>query len=72
MIDSPCYKKNIELCKEYGEIRLLPDLSLMNCIFGKNVSTNDKSDEEIQALLNELFDEMKSCEKVIVAQKGKI
>lgn len=64
MIDSPCYGKNIELCKEYGEIRLLPDLSLMNCIFGKKISTNGASDEEIQNLFISLFDEMKSCEKL--------
>lgn len=65
MIDSPCYDKNIKLCKEYGEIRLLPDLSLMNCIFGKKVQTKDLSDQEIQNLFISLFNEMSSCEQVI-------
>ncbi len=65
MIDSPCYKKDICLCKEYGEVRLLPDLSLMNCIFGKCVPTIGKSDEEIFDLFVQLLAEMKACEAVI-------
>lgn len=66
MIDSPCYGKNIELCKKYGEIRLLPDLSMVNCIFGKKRSTKNKTDEEIFRMFNAMWDEMSSCEKVSI------
>ena len=65
IIDSPCYQKNIGLCKAYGEIRLLPDLSLMNCIFGKKIQTKHMSDEEIRELFMILWDNMKSCSDVI-------
>lgn len=65
IINSPCYLKNIGLCKSYGEIRLLPDLSLMNCIFGKKILTKDMSTEEIEALFIQLWDDMKSCSDVI-------
>lgn len=65
IIDSPCYTKDVSLCKEYGEIRLLPDLSLMNCIFGKSVSTKNLSDEEIVALFHILIKNMSTCKNVI-------
>ena len=65
IIESPCYKKNIELCKEYGEIRLLPDLSLMNCIFAKPVQTKNLSEVEILNLFYSLLSDMSSCSKVI-------
>ena len=65
LIDSPCYKKDINLCKSYGEIRLLPDLSLMNCIFGNPQSVSGKSDDEIHAILIDMFERMKKCDDVI-------
>lgn len=64
IIESPCYDKDINLCKRYGEIRLLPDLSMMNCIFGKNKSTENKTDEEIFDMFNEMLSEMSACERV--------
>ena len=30
---SPCYDGNISRCREYGELRLLPDMTLKSCIF---------------------------------------
>lgn len=65
IIDSPCYSKNISLCKAYGEIRLLPDLSLMNCIFGKKIQTKNMSNEELEEHFKLLWDNMKSCSDVI-------
>lgn len=65
IIESPCYKKDIELCKEYGEIRLLPDLSLMNCIFTKPIQTKNLSEVEILNLFYSLLSDMSSCSKVI-------
>ncbi len=67
IIDSPCYGKNIELCKEYGEIRLLPDLSLMNCIFGRTVATSGLTDDEILDTFIALLQEMTACSAVINA-----
>ena len=71
IIESPCYKKNIQLCKEYGEIRLLPDLSLMNCIFGKPIQTEKLSDDEILDVFYSLFSNMTSCSKVIYIRRKK-
>lgn len=65
IIESPCYSKDIELCKGYGEIRLLPDLSLMNCIFGKSKSTKNKTDNEIMELFESMLSEMSTCANVI-------
>lgn len=65
MIDSPCYEKNIHSCKEYGEIRLLPDLSLMGCIFGENWSTDGLSDDEILELAHNIWSKMTMCEDLI-------
>lgn len=31
-IDSPCFTEDIECCKNYGEVRVLPDMSLQRCI----------------------------------------
>lgn len=65
LIDSPCYKKDIFLCRAYGEIRLLPDLSLMNCIFGNPNPISEKTDEEIYSIFIDMFERMKKCDDVI-------
>lgn len=65
LIDSPCYTKDVNLCKAYGEIRLLPDLSLMNCIFGNQNSIKGKTDEEIYSIFIDMFERMKKCDDVI-------
>lgn len=31
-IDSPCFTKDIERCRKYGEVRVLPNMSLQSCI----------------------------------------
>ena len=31
-IDSPCFTKDIERCRKYGEVRVLPDMTLQSCI----------------------------------------
>ena len=31
-IDSPCFSRNIDTCKNYGEVRILPDFMLQSCI----------------------------------------
>ena len=72
IIESPCYNRSMTLCKGYGEIRLLPDLSLLNCIFGQKVRTNNMSDDEILELFISLFKQLKSCpEKKMGAEQNK-
>ena len=34
-IDSPCFTKDIERCRKYGEVRVLPNMSLQSCILKK-------------------------------------
>lgn len=65
LIESPCYSKDINKCKEYGEIRLLPDISLMNCIFGKKVYVDGLSADELLKTVEQLFVDLKSCESVV-------
>ena len=31
-IDSPCFTKDFESCKRFGELRIQPDLTLQSCI----------------------------------------
>lgn len=31
-IDSPCFTQDIDSCRNYSEIRILPDMSLQPCI----------------------------------------
>jgi cyclic pyranopterin phosphate synthase len=31
-IDSPCFQKDIHRCKQYGELRILPDFRVQTCI----------------------------------------
>lgn len=31
-IDSPCFTKDIDRCRKYGEVRVLPNMSLQSCI----------------------------------------
>jgi cyclic pyranopterin phosphate synthase len=38
-IDSPCFTKDIERCRKYGEIRVLPDMTLQSCILKGGTSS---------------------------------
>jgi len=54
-VDSPCFDKNFSKCKEYAEIRLLPNLELQTCLLkSNNLSINE----------NELNSEMLISNKV--------
>ena len=59
LLDSPCYEKNIFKCRAYGEIRLLPDLQLQTCIFGRSV--NLKNFNDLKKILDELWDNFQAC-----------
>ena len=38
-IDSPCFTKDIERCRKYGEVRVLPDMTLQPCILNEGTSS---------------------------------
>ena len=52
-IDSPCFDRDITVCRHYGEIRILPDMSAQTCIL-KNEATSLKFDEGKEFVLNQL------------------
>jgi cyclic pyranopterin phosphate synthase len=62
LVDSPCYKHDIKTCREYGELRLLPDLTLQKCIFSsKTVSIKDLSDAAIKEMIITLWESFTKC-----------
>ena len=62
LLKSPCYDHNINRCREYGELRLLPDLSLQKCIFDKTrVPLKDLSDEEIKETISNMWNHFDMC-----------
>lgn len=62
LIESPCYNHNIYTCREYGEIRLLPDLSLQKCIFAeKTISLKKLTDNEIKEMIVDLWKSFNKC-----------
>lgn len=52
-IDSPCFYRDITVCRHYGEIRILPDMSAQTCIL-KNEATSLEFDEGKEFVLNQL------------------
>ena len=58
-IDSPCFYKDISVCRHYGEIRILPDMSAQTCIL-KNQATSLEFDEGKEYVLNQLQELWKS------------
>lgn len=62
LLNSPCYKRDINTCREYGELRLLPDFSLQKCIFDeKTLSIRDLTDSEIQRMIVDLWKSFNKC-----------
>ena len=56
LLNSPCYDHSIERCREYGELRLLPNLSLQKCIFDKaTVSVRNMTVDEIRETITDLW-----------------
>ncbi len=62
LLESPCYDHNITRCRTYGELRLLPDLSLQKCIFDKSpVSISDMSILEIRTVIEKMWNSFTKC-----------
>lgn len=66
LIDSPCYTYDINKCRAYGELRLLPDLSLQRCIFDTNVIALQKLSPHQQR--EKILDLWKSFDKCLCGE----
>ena len=58
LVNTPCYNYDIDKCKYYSEIRLLPDLNFQRCIFDKSIHVNKDC---VYDQLNELFNTFNIC-----------
>ena len=62
-IDSPCFSRDIETCKNYGEVRILPDLMLQSCIL-KNANERiclEKGKEYVVGQFEKLWNDFSHC-----------
>lgn len=63
-IDSPCFTHDIESCRNYSEVRILPDMSLQTCILNPNASIKldlSKGREYIKQQLREAWKNLRNC-----------
>ncbi len=62
-INSPCFRHDIGTCKEYGELRILPNLGLQPCLHGKAMASlaGGLSPAEIQKRCIELWTNFRTC-----------
>lgn len=62
-IDSPCFYHDINTCRNFGEIRIHPDMSLQTCIMDKTCIPIDLSHEKNQIIsqFTNLWNNFKTC-----------
>lgn len=62
-IDSPCFKQDIETCRNYGEIRVLPNFTLQTCILksGDEKLALDKGREFVIGQFEKLWNNFNHC-----------
>ena len=62
-IDSPCFYKDIDTCRKFGELRVLPDFSLQSCVLRSSSNKLDLScnKEGIISQMNEVWSTFKTC-----------
>ena len=62
-IDSPCFRQDIETCRNYGEIRVLPDFTLQPCILksGDEKLSLDKGREFMIGQFEKLWNNFNHC-----------
>ena len=63
-IDSPCFTHDMDTCRNYSEIRILPDMSLQPCILcssGTKRLDFSKGEECIKQQFREAWRSLKSC-----------
>ncbi|WP_438525894.1 radical SAM protein [Cetobacterium sp.] len=60
LLNTPCYSKNIKTCKNYGEIRLLPNLKLQKCIFNSEI-IDIENIEKLDEILKNCWESFSGC-----------
>jgi len=62
-IDSPCFYKDIIQCRNYGEVRILPDMQIQSCLLknGESHLQFDKGKDFVIQQLKESWNALKKC-----------
>jgi cyclic pyranopterin phosphate synthase len=62
-IDSPCFTKDIERCRKYGEVRVLPEMTLQSCILkgGTSPLTLERGKEFVLSQFRALWKDFNQC-----------
>ena len=62
-IDSPCFTKDIERCRKYGEVRVLPDMTLQSCILkgGTSHLALERGKEFVLSQFSALWKDFNHC-----------
>ncbi len=62
-IDSPCFTKDIERCRKYGEVRVLPDMTLQSCILkgGTSPLALERGKEFVLGQFHALWKDFNHC-----------
>ena len=62
-IDSPCFTKDIERCRKYGEVRVLPDMTLQSCILkgGTSPLALERGKEFVLSQFRVLWKDFNQC-----------
>ena len=62
-IDSPCFTKDIERCRKYGEVRVLPDMTLQSCILkgGTSPLALERGKEFVLGQFHALWKDFNQC-----------
>lgn len=69
LLHSPCYRNDLESCKEYGEVRLLPNLQLQKCIMdSREYKLNMDSKESIRKDFQDLWNSFTKCSQNIIKE----
>lgn len=62
-IDSPCFTKDIERCRRYGEVRVLPEMTLQSCILkgGTSPLALERGKEFVLSQFRVLWKDFNQC-----------
>ena len=69
LIKSPCYTANLNSCKSYAEVRLLPNLEFQRCIFDNRYYKIDMSDCNVVSILSEMWASFNRCYRIFGSEK---
>ena len=61
LLQAPCYNKDLIMCKNYAEVRLLPNLRLKKCIFDTSNYKIDLEKNETTLILKKMWKDFNSC-----------